>query len=188
MQNNHFQLTRVPRAAEACGSDKKKIQHIKMHIRKAKEEEYQVLTDISFKSKGYWRYPVEYFDIWKEELTITSEYIAKNKVFVVESEDLIVGYYSIINLSKAIKVSGIVIKKGFWLEHMFILPSYIGNSIGTNMVSHLRSECKDNNINQLSVLADPNAKEFYEKMGFKYVKEYPSTIPNRTTPLLKIEI
>jgi len=159
-----------------------------MHIRKAKVTEHQNLTKISLESKGYWKYPAEYFDIWRDELTITNRYIAKNNVFVAELEGVIAGYYSIVNLPHAIDIAGIVIEKGFWLEHMFILPSYIGNRIGTGMVRHLVSICNKLNIRQISVLADPNTREFYEKMGFKYEKEYPSTIPGRTTPLLRKEI
>ena len=158
-----------------------------MLIRKAKYTEHQKLTEISFESKGYWDYPDEYFDIWRNELTITAEYINIHRVYVAEIQESVVGYYSIVNLPQDIEVSGIFINKGFWLEHMFILPSFIGKRIGTNMVSHLIKVCNDNNIKQISVLADPNSKTFYEKMGFQYEKEYPSTINGRSTPLLEKE-
>jgi len=42
-----------------------------MIIREAVENEHILLTEISFKSKSYWNYPSEYFDIWGHELTIT---------------------------------------------------------------------------------------------------------------------
>ncbi len=45
---------------------------------KLRAEEAEILTEISFQSKGYWDYPPEYFDIWKDELTITGDYI-RNK-------------------------------------------------------------------------------------------------------------
>jgi hypothetical protein len=32
---------------------------------------------LSIESKGYWSYPIEYFEIWNDELTITPEYIKK---------------------------------------------------------------------------------------------------------------
>lgn len=159
-----------------------------MHIRQARETEHRILSAISFAAKGYWNYPAEYFQIWTDELTITSEYIAENKVFVAESEGTVIGYYSIKNLIEERAFSGITIDQGFWLEHMFILPEHIGNRVGTKMVSHLKTICEESNIGKISVLADPNAKEFYEKMGFEYKKEYPSTIPGRTTPLLELKL
>ena len=155
-----------------------------MHIRPAQTSECQILTDLSFLSKGYWQYPAEYFHIWRDELTITSEYITNNLVFVAATSDDIVGYYSIIHLPKNIDISNIVLEKGFWLEHMFLLPNYIGKGIGTKMMSHCLDLCSDKGIEQLKVLADPNARKFYQKMKFEYKKEYPSSIPGRTTPLL----
>ena len=96
-------------------------------IRHAKKSQAEILTKISFKSKGYWGYPRKYFDRWSDKLTITSDYIRKNDVFVFENENNgeTIGYYSIVELEDDIEVSGIKINKGFWLEHMFIEPEFI---------------------------------------------------------------
>ncbi len=51
-----------------------------MIIRQAIPTDSKILTDISFAAKNYWNYPQEYFEIWKEELTITDEYIDKGAV------------------------------------------------------------------------------------------------------------
>ncbi len=37
-------------------------------LRRAKQEEAEILTKLSFESKGYWDYSKEYFDIWAKEL------------------------------------------------------------------------------------------------------------------------
>ncbi|OGR27222.1 MAG: hypothetical protein A2277_04420 [Desulfobacterales bacterium RIFOXYA12_FULL_46_15] len=153
-------------------------------IRSAKNDEAKILTKISFESKRYWNYPKEYFEIWNNELTISSDYINKNNVFVFELECSVVGYYSIVELPEDIEISDIRIRKGYWLEHMFIEPLHIGKGIGSKMFHHLRNWCATAEINELGILADPNSKGFYEKMGCQYVKEFPSTIKNRTTPYL----
>lgn len=49
-------------------------------IRRAEDKECNTLTSISFAAKRYWKYPEEYFDIWKDELTITEDYINQNEV------------------------------------------------------------------------------------------------------------
>jgi GNAT superfamily N-acetyltransferase len=157
-------------------------------IRPGEKDEAQVLTRLSFESKGYWAYPKEYFDVWKPELTITPEYIEDNDVLVFESEGAIVGYYSIIKLENDLEVSGIKIDKGYWLEHMFIAPEYIGQGIGTMMFDHLRKRCETKGIPKLGILVDPNAKGFYEKMGCTYQGELPSTIAGRTTPLFVLNM
>ena len=157
-------------------------------IRPAKKEEAEILTKISYKSKRYWNYPQEYFDIWKNELTISPEYIEKNEVFVFELSGAVVGYYSLVELPEDIEVSGITIKKGFWLEHMFIEPENIGKRIGTKMFDHLNKRCLLKDMNELGILADPNSRGFYEKMGCIYICDYPSTIKYRTTPYLQLII
>lgn len=157
-------------------------------IRSAKKNEAKILTRISFASKGYWRYPQEYFEIWNNELTICPGYIEKNDVFVYELDGLIVGYYSIVELTEDIDVSNIKIKEGFWLEHMFIEPDHIGRGIGSKIFFHMRNHCKTKGIEKLRILADPNSKGFYTKMGCEYVKEFPSTIINRTTPYLVLKV
>ena len=157
-------------------------------IRPAEKEDAQILTGLSFESKGFWAYPKEYFDVWKPELTITSDYIEKNDVLVFESEGAIVGYYSIVELENGIEVSVIKIEKGYWLEHMFIAPKYIGRGIGKIMFEHLRKRCEIKGIRQLGILSDPNARGFYEKMGCDYQGEFPSTIAGRTTPLLVLKV
>jgi hypothetical protein len=53
-------------------------------IRPAKIQEAEILTKISFDSKGYWGYPKEFYDVWAKELTINSDYITNNDVFVFE--------------------------------------------------------------------------------------------------------
>jgi GNAT superfamily N-acetyltransferase len=157
-------------------------------IRSAKRSEAGILTKISIESKGHWGYPKAFFDLWTDELTISSDDIQNNDVFVVEKEGAIVGYYSIVELKDDIDVSGIRINKGFWLEHMFIAPSSIGKGVGTKMFDHLRDRCRSRGITELGILADPNSKGFYEKMGCEYKGEYPSSIKGRTTPLLRLKL
>ncbi len=157
-------------------------------IRSAKSNESTVLTEISFAAKKYWNYPKEYFEIWKNELTISVDYLLTNDVFVFEKNSAIIGFYSIVELKNDIELSGITIAKGFWLEHMFLKPDHIGHGIGTMLFDHLQERCITRGIGELKILADPNARGFYEKMGCTYQGEYPSTIKERTTPLLHLDV
>lgn len=157
-------------------------------IRPATKVDAKSLTALSFKSKGYWRYPKEYFLIWKDELTIQAEYIEKNAVYITEINGDIVGYYAIIEYRENVRLLKKTVSEGFWLEHMFIHPCYIQKGLGTAMFKHLQRYCKSIAVTQLNILADPNAKGFYEKMGCTYQKEYPSNIENRTTPYFTLYI
>jgi GNAT superfamily N-acetyltransferase len=67
---------------------------------------------------------------------------------------------------------------------MFVAPAFIGKGIGTRLFEHLKKRCEMTGIKQLGILADPNTRGFYEKMGCDYQGEVPSTIAGRTIPLL----
>ncbi len=155
-----------------------------LKIRPSKIEDAGILTSLSFESKKYWGYPDHFFETWKKELFISPDYIRQNRVFVAKDKGRILGYYSLVHLENDIDASGILLLKGHWLEHMFILPDFIGKGIGKTLFHHLKIICREHGISRVSILSDPNAREFYEKMGCQYIKEIASTIPNRTTPLL----
>ncbi|MCG8564612.1 MAG: GNAT family N-acetyltransferase [Desulfobacterales bacterium] len=157
-------------------------------IRRARMEEAGVLTEISFASKAYWKYPRDWFDIWEKELTLTPDYIRKNQVWLLEKGGEILGYYSLVALAEDIFISGIRLPAGVWLDHMFIRPHAIGTGLGRRLFDHCADQCRGLCIDGLDILADPNARGFYEKMGCSFVKEYPSTIEGRTTPWLTFKL
>lgn len=155
-------------------------------IRPAETRDAEALTVISFASKRYWDYPDAYFDIWKDELTITPDYIREHTVWVLEKDKTPAGYYAVVHVAADFSVSGILIPKGIWLDHYFLAPECIGSGLGRHMFAHLKAWCRTNSIEQVSILADPHAGKFYEKMGCRFIRDYPSTIPGRTTPLFKL--
>lgn len=159
-----------------------------MIIRPAKLQEAPALSRISFQSKKYWGYPDHFFEIWKKELTITPDYISLNQVFVCEKQNTLRAYYAMAGLEKDLDLFGEILPKGHFLDHMFVLPDDMGNGIGTKMIDHMTSVCRQHGISRIHILSDPNAKGFYEKMGCRYIREYPSTIPERTTPLMILDL
>lgn len=157
-------------------------------IRKAKDTESDILTSISFASKRYWNYPEEYLNVWEKELTITPKYIQENIVYVAEVDDMVVGYFSIVEVKKDFWAGQVFVKKGFWLEHIFIQPEFIGKRIGSELIFYAMEYCKRNRIECLNIFSDPCAKGFYDKVGAKYIKESPSSIDGRTVSLYELEV
>jgi len=161
---------------------------MKVIIRKAFPEESEVLTQISFASKHIWNYPEEYFEVWKNELTITPEYIQKNIVTIAESDHKILGYYSIVKNEQDFWAGKIFVMKGYWLEHIFIRPEFIKKGVGTQLIRNVQKTCKEHGIERIYIFSDPNAKGFYEKTGAEYIKESPSSIEGRTVSLFEMKI
>jgi len=161
---------------------------MEVKIRKARSEESSRLTQIAFSAKRYWNYPEEYFEIWKNELTISGEYINKNLVYVAEVDGTAVGFFSIVEVTEDYWAGKVFVKKGFWLDNLFVIPEYIGKGIGRKLMQYAESLCREKGISSLSIFSDPNARGFYEKMGAVYKGETPSSIENRTLPLYEYNI
>jgi len=157
-------------------------------IREANCLENSILSEISFAAKRYWDYPEEYFKIWKEELTVTQEYIEKNIVYVAEIDKVLVGFFLIVEVPNEFWAGKVFVKKGFWLEHIFIKPEYIRKGIGTKLMRYVNSICEEKGIDCLNIFSDPNAKGFYNKIGAKYIGESLSSIENRTVSLYQYYI
>ncbi|AFM40519.1 putative acetyltransferase [Desulfosporosinus acidiphilus SJ4] len=160
----------------------------KIIIQRAESKNSPDLTLISFASKRYWNYPEEYFDVWKQELTITPDYIKNNLVYIAEVEGKITGYFSIVEVKGDFRAGKVLVRKGYWLDHLFIRPEFIGEGIGTELISFAVNLCGQKSIGRLFIFSDPNAKGFYEKIGARYIEESASSIQGRSVLLYELVI
>ena len=150
-----------------------------LEIRPAQTSDCATLTRISFAAKRHWKYPEDYFEVWREELTITPEYIASNRVFVACRAAEAVAYYSLVQVEESFRAGAAEIEAGDWLDHMFVAPGHMGQGVGRQMAEHLQRFCLAEGIKTLRLLADPNAAGFYRKCGAVFIKYVPSNIPGR---------
>ena len=160
----------------------------KIQIRQAQDIDSDLLTEISFAAKKHWNYPDNYYDLWRDELTITKEYIHQNIVFKALYQDAVVGFYSIIENKTDFYTGETFVKKGFWLEHLFIKPEYHKQGIGVLLINHAKQVSKDMGISDLLIFVDPYAKGFYDKVGADYLYDSKSSIPNRMIPVYGLKI
>jgi GNAT superfamily N-acetyltransferase len=157
-------------------------------IRPAAEADSVALTDIAFAAKRHWNYPPEYIDKWRHELTITPAYIRANTVRVAEAGGRPVGFGALVRVEAGFRVGQTFVAKGYWLDHIFLLPAYIGRGIGSRLVADLTQQCRQRRIGKIHIFADPHARGFYDKLGAVYQGEFPSSIPGRTVPKYILEI
>ena len=157
-------------------------------IRKADPGEHTLLTTIAFQAKCHWKYPQEYYEIWKDELTITEAYIRQNIVYVAEISGTVAGFYSIVDNDEDFHSGEVFVPKGFWLEHLFIMPEYHNRGIGQSMMKHAVKIAREKGIESLLIFADPFAKGFYDKIGARYLHDSKSSIPGRMIPVYELKI
>lgn len=157
-------------------------------IRRAIPTDALFLTSISFGAKRYWNYPEEYLGAWDDELTISEEYIEKNVVFVAQKKATIIGYCSMIYREEDKCLGETKIKAGYWLDHIFIRPAYIGKGLGSDLIEALVTYCEGHQINVFNILSHPHVNGFYEKIGATYLSEIPSKIEGSPTCLFKFVV
>ncbi|WP_283591232.1 GNAT family N-acetyltransferase [Clostridium butanoliproducens] len=124
------------------------------NIRRAKVDEYEILTDIAIKSEGYWGYDSDYMDKFKSIYNVSEEFIKNNPTVLIEEDNSVIGFYGLI--CKDNETS---------LEYFFIEPKYIGKGYGKLLWNYLVNHCKNLGIEAFEIVTSPQAKEFYVKMG-----------------------
>jgi maltose O-acetyltransferase len=160
----------------------------KIQIRQAQDIDAHLLTEISFAAKRHWNYPDNYYDLWRDELTITKDYINQNIIFKALYLDSVLGFYSIIENEADFYSGDTLVKKGFWLEHIFIKPEYHKLGIGVLLINHAKQVSLDLGITDLLIFVDPYAKGFYDKIGAEYLYDSKSSIACRMIPVYSLKI
>jgi GNAT superfamily N-acetyltransferase len=164
------------------------IEQIELIVERAQPTDHEGLTEISFTAKRHWNYPENYFQIWKDELTISSDYICKNTVFNAVLNGIVVGFYSLVENPQDFYSGEVFVSKGFWLEHIFILPEFHHRGIGRFMIEHAKNTALKIGASCLLVFSDPYAKGFYERMGARFLYDSKSSIPDRSIPVFEIAV
>jgi N-acetylglutamate synthase-like GNAT family acetyltransferase len=151
-----------------------------IHIRRAKPDEAAALTEIAHAAKRHWGYPEKWIERWKEDLTMTPEFVASNEVFVAMADEEIAGCCAIVLGRNSIGE----------LEHMWIKPEHIGTGVGRALFIHVKKRAKDLGLPALELSSDPNAEGFYQRMGATRIGEVKSEIEGqpRLLPRMTVDL
>lgn len=149
-----------------------------MRIERADIEDNLILSDIAFKGKSYWDYTSEQLNSWKEDLTITQEYLSKYDVYKLVDKNSIIGFFSLIKIDKnTVKV-----------DCLFMYPEFIGNGNGRRLINSVIELATTMSVNRIILDSDPNAQKFYEHFGFIKYAEIETSIKNRFLPQMELII
>lgn len=150
-----------------------------IQVRRAHPDEARRLTEIAHAAKRHWNYPEDWIEHWRTDLTITSDFIADNEVFVAIVNNEIAGCCALV-------VSGSLAE----IEHMWITPEHMGSGVGRALFEYARDRAVALGLPSLELSADPNAEGFYERMGAERIGEIRASMDGqpRVLPRMRIEL
>lgn len=147
-------------------------------IRRADADDAGTLTAIARAAKATWDYPAAWIEFWRGELTLTPEYLAAHRVFAADADGATLGVY-------ALEHHG-----DHWsLAHVWVAPAAQGLGVGRALVTHALDVARATAPElPMRVESDPNAVDFYVRLGARVIGEVPAPMPDapsRTLPLLE---
>lgn len=135
-------------------------------IRPAQPDEAPALSAIAVQAKSHWGYTTAQMARWQPEfLTITPDYIAANQVWVAVVDAAALAGFA------AIRPAGDEAE----LDHLWVLPDYMGQGIGGGLFRHVAAHVHD-----FVFTSDPHADVFYRKMGAYQIGEQYSVLQEVT--------
>lgn len=147
-----------------------------MNILKAETEDSELLTTLTKRSKAYWGFSEEILKEWEHLLSISKDYIEKNKVYKLVENENIIGYYSYFSIDE----------KTIKLDNLFILPEFIGKGFGKILMNDFLEKANRLGIKKITLDAEPNAENFYKNFGFETVGQLESSIKDRYLPIMEL--
>lgn len=150
-----------------------------MLIRKVRADEYGLLSELAVSAKRHWGYPERWMEIWTPQLTFAYDYFEEHEGWAAIDDEKPIAFYTLEDNN------GIA-----WLENLWVLPEYIGRSVGKELFHHATALARGRGYKSLQLEADPNALGFYERMGMKKIGERHSDVDGtpRILPIMEIAL
>ena len=147
-------------------------------VRPARPGEATALSELCFRSKASWGYDAGFMQQSRAALTVNEAAIAAGQVMVAVEGEVVLSV-------AAVEVEGEVAD----LALLFVEPTAFGRGVGRLLMQAAAEAARRNGARRMTILADPGARGFYERMGARLLRMAPSdAIPGRELPLLELAL
>jgi len=148
-----------------------------MEIRPARPEDAAAISGLAWRAKAHWGYPAAWMEVWREELTLTAEYLEMHPAWCAEAQGDLAGFC-------ALELGGDAMEIG----HLWVAPERQGTGIGRALLMEaLKTAGRMRPAVSVRVVSDPNAVSFYVRMGARRIGSVPAPMtgePSRELPVL----
>ena len=139
-----------------------------VQVRRAGPWDAGALGRLAFAAKGHWGYPGRWMELWRPGLEVSPGFVRDNEVYV------------------AVSGGG----RGLDLEHLWVLPAWIGTGLGRKLFGHAMRRARELGARTVTIESDPNAEGFYRRMGARRAGEnvYELDGGERALPVMVVEL
>jgi GNAT superfamily N-acetyltransferase len=149
-----------------------------MHLRPARADEADLLTELCLRSKAVWGYDEVFMRACRAELTLTAADFTRSSLQVAVEADDVIGLAQVVVDGEAAD-----------LAKLFIAPSTLRGGAGRKLFEWAVSEARRHGARWMTIEADPDAAPFYRRMGAVDNGVVASgSIPGRVLPRLKLTL
>ena len=147
-------------------------------LRPARPEEGAALTELCLRSKAVWGYDDVFMAACRQELTLTQASIRASWVQVAELDGRLAGVAEVKSAGRTAQ-----------LEKLFVEPAMLRSGTGRKLLDWAMATARAAGATALVIEADPDAAEFYRRMGAVDDGLVPSgSIPGRLIPRLNLPL
>jgi GNAT superfamily N-acetyltransferase len=150
-----------------------------VQVRSAKPGESRSLTALCVRSKAHWGYDLVFMKLSAAALNVDEDDITAGRVLVaVDDAGRVIGMACVLSDGNTAD-----------LDALFVDPPAIGSGAGRALFDAAVVLARRHGARRMTILADPNAAAFYERMGARYLRNAPSdAIPGRTLPFYEYDL
>lgn len=148
-------------------------------VRPARPGEAATLTALCIRSKAHWAYDDAFMKLSAAALVVNEADIVAGRVLVAATADgPPLGMASVLGDGETVD-----------LDSLFVDPPAIGLGAGRLLFEAAVGMARGLGARRMTILADPNAVSFYERMGARFVRNAPSdAIPGRLLPFYEYDL
>jgi GNAT superfamily N-acetyltransferase len=146
-------------------------------LRRAHPTEAEGLTELVLSSKRTWGYPETWIELWRDDLTLTPEFIERSETHVAERGGRFAGVFAVVVSAPSSE-----------LEHLWIHPEEMGRGLGRQLFLRAARIARRRGARSMIIVSDPHAEAFYLHLGARRVGSVPSKPAGRELPKLVLDL
>jgi len=147
-------------------------------IRQPTVQELPDLGELCMRSKAVWGYDSKFMEASRAELSLEPRDLLLTQIAVAEQQNRTVGVVQL----KMIGNEADLLK-------LFVDPAFLRSGVGKALFSWAAGTAKEMGASRLTIEADPEAAEFYRRLGARDIGLAPSgSIAGRMLPRLAFDL